>query len=319
MAEVDAYRWIADPPQSMLAVAACVTVVRGAGVAGTVSAFGGDPSVRPEPFRALVEAGASLDLAAIGAVDDVVLAIEPNGWEGSRPEVLRRASASGAAVSVYWNVNMLTRFSYAVEGEVITAFELLAPEQRSGADPDRLLQQMQGLPFGLEAPIPAGLVLAERVIGRALGREDIEGVVDAWMLVPHLPDLFPILIEYHSLRYHDADLVRLVAGAGPEVQRDLAVMAAERAAEASGLDGDLRVREALAGLRASPGRPLSPEVAELVRQLLHRSSTAQKAHAGNALYAATNPDALSAALDALNSARYVVGDGLLTQARAMCR
>lgn len=60
-----------------------------------------------------------------------------------------------------------------------------------------------------------------------------------------------------------------------------------------------------------------------MRHLLHPSSSAAAAHeasrnanAANALYLATNPDALSAALDAINSARHVVGGGLLAEARA---
>ena len=40
MADVDAYRWIVDDTQSYLAVAACVTIVRGLDVAGAVLAFG---------------------------------------------------------------------------------------------------------------------------------------------------------------------------------------------------------------------------------------------------------------------------------------
>jgi hypothetical protein len=337
--DVEAYQWIVDYDHSWLANGACVTVVRGLDLAGTVSAFGGDPSVGPIPLHT-VYAGVEPDVAAIGVLDDVVVVVEPNGFAGSRPEVLRLASAAGPAASVFWNINLHTRFSYAVDGQVVTSFELQSPDYRFGTDPDRLLPEMEGLPFGLEAPIPAGLALVERVIGRALSREDINGVTDVWRLVPHLPDLYPKRPEYHNLRYDHADLVDLVAGAGSHVQRQVAALAAERAAAASGLDRDPVVRQALAGLRTAPGSPLSPEAAEQVRQHLHRSSLAhaamngpgdsatalaharelsRPANAANALYVATNPDPLSAGLDALDSARHVAGESLLEDARALCR
>ena len=67
-----------------------------------------------------------------------LLVVEVNGWQGSRPEVLRRVSAGGRAVSAYWNVNLTTRFSYAVDGRVLTAFEVMSPDRRHGADPDCL-------------------------------------------------------------------------------------------------------------------------------------------------------------------------------------
>jgi hypothetical protein len=288
----------------------------------------------------LLERSNYQDVGPGAAIDDVVVAVEPNGFAGSRPEVLRRASGNGAAVSVFWNVNGQTRFSYAVAGAVVTSFELSAPDFRSGTDPDRLLPQMQGLSFEYDIAIPSGLALAERVIGRGLTRQEVEGVTDAWNLVPFLPDLYPRLAEHHFLRYDAPGLVDLVAGATPEVQRELAALAAERAAAAAGLDGEPDIREALARLRSAPGSPLSPEVAEVVRRILHRSSVAhaalndpavdsrwamanareasRPANAGMALYQATNPDALSAALDALSSARHVVGEGLLEEARAVC-
>ncbi len=53
MTAVEPYRWIVDDEQSYLAMASCVTIVRGLDVARTVSAFGGDPSAEPEPLETL--------------------------------------------------------------------------------------------------------------------------------------------------------------------------------------------------------------------------------------------------------------------------
>lgn len=339
MTDTAAYRWL-DPlhQQTHFAVAACVTVVRGLDVAETVLAFGGDPSLPPQPLQSFEEMGYYLEVAAVGQVGEVVVAVEPNGFQGSRPEVLRAASRLGDAVSVYWNVNLHCRFSYSVVGKLVTSFDPLHTEWRSGSDPERLLGEMATLPFGIENdPIPAAFLLAARLTGRALSREDIEGVTDSWPLVPLLGDLYPQRAEHHFFRYQHPELVDLVAGAGSEVQRELAAVAAEQAAASSGLDREPGVRAALAGLRTTPGEPLSAEVAELVRQSIHRSSVAwsavstgqggetsdanqlfRPANAANALYQATNPDPLTAALDALSTALHVVGEGLLEQARSLC-
>jgi hypothetical protein len=243
------------------------------------------------------------------------------------------------AVSVFWNVNLVCSFSYVVGGDRVTSFDPLFTDQRAGSDPDRLLSEMATLPFGIgNDPIPAAFALVERVTETALSRADIEDITDSWPLVPLMGDLHPVPVEYHSLRYENLELVELVAGAGPDTQRELAAMAAERAASASGLDREAGVRTALAELRVAPGRPLPPELADLVRRLLHRSSSAfsasyasmteesraaaddaaRPANAANALYRATNRDPLSAALDALDSARHVVGDELLAEARTLC-
>ena len=81
---------------------------------------------------------------------DVVVAVEPNGFQGSRPEVLRVASRMGDAVCVCWNVNLHCRFSYSVGGELVTSFDPLHTEWRFGSDPDRLMGEMATLPFGID-------------------------------------------------------------------------------------------------------------------------------------------------------------------------
>jgi hypothetical protein len=73
------------------------------------------------------------------------VAVEDNGWEGSRPEVLRALSRGTQAVSVYRNVNALGYFSDAVDGQVRVRFELLFPQRRWGSQPDLLLPQMRGV------------------------------------------------------------------------------------------------------------------------------------------------------------------------------
>jgi hypothetical protein len=270
-----AYRWIHDESQSYLAVAACVSLVRGLDVSATIKAFGGDPSGPPEPYASFLERPGYVEAAAVAQVGELVVVVEPNGFQGSRREVLREASRMGIAVSVFWNVNLMCRFSYMEEADLITSFDPLFPDERQGSTPDRLLTDMAELPFGIgNDPIPAAFALAERLTGQALRREDIDGFTEVWPLVPLLSDLHPGAAAHHSLRYDHLDLVEAVAGTRPEVLHEIAAMAAERAAAAVGLDRDPQARIALSSLRTFPGRPLPAELADRVRRLLHRSSLA---------------------------------------------
>ena len=52
-------------------------------------------------------------------IEDAVIVVENNHYVGSRDEVLERLSRNGKAASHYWNVNRLTRLSFARAGQVI--------------------------------------------------------------------------------------------------------------------------------------------------------------------------------------------------------
>lgn len=125
--------------------------------------LGGHFLGRTERFDHL-KVGPHGDLALIGCVGEGVVVLEYNGCQGSRPEVLRSVSSQSLAVSVYWNVNMSSRFSFAERAAVVTAFGTMVPEQRHGTDPNRLTHEMSSLPFH-QNPIPAAFGLAERVTG----------------------------------------------------------------------------------------------------------------------------------------------------------
>jgi hypothetical protein len=124
----------------------------------------------------------------------------------------------------------------------------------------------------------------------------------------------------------------LFATADEERQRELAAVAAERAVEAVGLDRDPAVAAALRALRTSPGAPLAADGVRVVGQGLHELSLAghavndpqvqsaalarypelaRRANALNALYQATNPDPLAAALEAVKHASSVLGNEVL--------
>ncbi|ACZ86043.1 DUF6461 domain-containing protein [Streptosporangium roseum] len=63
---------------------------------------------------------------------------EDNGYQGTRPEVLRQLSDSARVVSLFWNVNANTMLHYAVYGTVVTALDPMFPGRRWGKDPHAL-------------------------------------------------------------------------------------------------------------------------------------------------------------------------------------
>ena len=120
--------------------ALCFTYAQGLDTAAMITAFGGDPAAMM-PEAALREALGRFHYSEVPPavlvveLDGWCLGIEPNGFQGSRPEVLGRAAAGGAAVSVFWNINASNEFTYRAGGRTIVGFDMLSPERRHGADP----------------------------------------------------------------------------------------------------------------------------------------------------------------------------------------
>lgn len=166
-----AYRWVRD---SALAAAATVTVVTRATAEQVLEAFGADPA-RPEPIRDIAD-----NLRNRGSIDpwvavldaaDAVLAVEYNGYQGAQAPVLRGASRWGRAASWYWNVNALTRLSFAEGGELLAAFE---PWGAEFDVPQAVAAALDGLDFGeLGRRTGKGLVAVERFTGRGITADDL--------------------------------------------------------------------------------------------------------------------------------------------------
>jgi hypothetical protein len=81
-----------------------------------------------------------------------VTMFEANGFQGTRPEVLRALSVEARVHSAYWNVNAVSRLSYAAHGDVVTAFEGVAPRWRTGSRPDALEADLTDLYEALRTP-----------------------------------------------------------------------------------------------------------------------------------------------------------------------
>jgi hypothetical protein len=82
------------------------------------------------------------------AAGDWCVAVEPWGWSAVMDERLTRLSAGSEVVAVTRHDYADDHFAYAVDGSVITTFGPITPDDRYGADKDRLNHLMRevGLP-----------------------------------------------------------------------------------------------------------------------------------------------------------------------------
>jgi hypothetical protein len=159
--------------RSPLGQAATVTVVTGATVAQTLRAFGADPE-RGEAIDAIRR---YLSLSGTGEAwitalhtGDAVLVVEDNGYRGTDPSVLRAASASGRAASMFWTVDGLTQLSFAEGGDLLASFEPWGREQ----NPPEVAAVLVGLDFAdFGDRVEKGLVAVERFTGRGMTIADL--------------------------------------------------------------------------------------------------------------------------------------------------
>src|SRR6266545_566736 len=116
------YAWWKD---HWLREAFCITLVRGLDQVEVLRRIGGERSQpRPLTVGEASELSGSFhagypQLVLAARAGGWVVAVEDNGWQGSRPEALRALSRGTQAVSVYENVNALGYFSYAVDGALL--------------------------------------------------------------------------------------------------------------------------------------------------------------------------------------------------------
>jgi Family of unknown function (DUF6461) len=254
------YAWLED---HWLREAFCITLVLGLDEVEVLRRLGGEHS-QPRPLTA-GEAGELSgsfhagypQIVLVARAGSWAVAVEDNGWEGSRPEVLRALSAGTQAVSVYRNVNALGYFSDAVDGEVLVRFELLFPQRRWGSRPDLLLPQMRAVgldPDWQEPPYgevdTAALALAERVTGVRLDPRMLEGPLPAAEITPLLDDPPASFL----LDREDVELAAAVDQAAPDLLRRAAATAARQAVQLARLDHDPVVMEALAAAEAGQAR-----------------------------------------------------------------
>jgi Family of unknown function (DUF6461) len=256
------YAWFED---HWLREAFCLTLVRGLDEPELLARFGGERS-RPRPLTLAEAAERSMSFQA--GYPQLVLAarrggwavaVEANGWEGSRPEVLRAVSAGTRAVSVYRNVNALGFVSLADDGALAVQFEPLFPERRWGGRPDLLVDQMRAVGLDPDQARPllgradlAALALAERVTGVRIDPGLLDGPMTGVEVAPLLEDP-PVSPD---LAGRDPELAAAIDRATPDALRRAAATAAGQAVRLAGIDRDPVVAETLAAARAGRARPV---------------------------------------------------------------
>ncbi|MGH3280904.1 MAG: DUF6461 domain-containing protein [Trebonia sp.] len=242
--EVESFEWIY---RSILGEAGCVTLIEAGDPAAVVRAFGG----RMEEARRLSaeeigEVFGGEPSVAVRRQGDWVIAIEDNGWQGSRTEVLRRVCEETRAVSAFWNVNAVTRFSYAADGRLLTGFDALTPEWRDGDDPDCLEETRDGLPWQDDRRVALVLALAARVTGQQVSPEWLAGEFDVAPVTSWEEDVQEqVYFEYEPLTYEAPVLGYALRNADAPALRRAARAAAAYVAGAAQLTDHPVVSDAL--------------------------------------------------------------------------
>jgi Family of unknown function (DUF6461) len=104
------YAWLEDHWRRE---AFCITLVRGLDEVEVLRRFGGERSQTPHAHRGRGRRAVGVvpcrlpQLVLVARAGGWAVAMEDNGWKGSRPEVLRVGSAGTQAVSVYRNASAL--------------------------------------------------------------------------------------------------------------------------------------------------------------------------------------------------------------------
>jgi hypothetical protein len=184
------FGWVLDPSVVMF----CLTCVRAMPAGVLLSQAGADASGSLEADAAAVESMA-LDRQALGVraapVGDWSVLIEFQSLTGADPQWVTSLSPGREVVSVYQTGAGMGGFLYAQDGTLLTMFEPALAATRSGAQPDRLLEQMRAVsidPDGEDTgvdPGPAALELVARITGVRLSDEVVR--VSSWPagFLPH--------------------------------------------------------------------------------------------------------------------------------------
>ncbi|MCX6397224.1 MAG: DUF6461 domain-containing protein [Propionibacteriales bacterium] len=235
------YSWLTASHNSPFPVAGCVTVAVGTSMPALVQAFGGDSS-QEVAFPDQGDGGTPA-IASFGAGDNAAVILEVDGFEGSRPEVLKAASRKGKAASIFWNVNGVVVFSCARRGKVLCSFELLddVPEEL----PRSLVSLAQtALSEGVD-PVAIGAAMVEKFTGEPVSRTEVENAARGYPIVQRVVGLPVTSDELTALQLPSATTVSAVLAASPERRRRVAEWATERVIDMATLTQDDAVRTVL--------------------------------------------------------------------------
>ncbi|MEV1320070.1 DUF6461 domain-containing protein [Micromonospora arborensis] len=128
---VESMRWrVVRPHQARLTVEEVLRRLRG------------DPDT--VTTRRPVDVGYDDELVFLEQRDDTVIVVGYTVYSDEE-DVLRRLSQDATVHEVFWVINNFNRLYYAVDGVVVTALDVLCPQDRWGADPDALNDHLDAL------------------------------------------------------------------------------------------------------------------------------------------------------------------------------
>ncbi|MEO7062105.1 MAG: DUF6461 domain-containing protein [Lapillicoccus sp.] len=310
----------------------CLTVIPGRTPAEVLEGFG---VVSPEAAEVGDVAWYGPTVAVIEA-SGYVLAVEWNGWQGRRAEVLRRVSPQGRVASLFRNVNAVTALTLWQSGAVLFSEEVLGQPQVA----PELASYFEGLDFDAE-PVEgeayesagwwtSSIAVIERFSGVRLEGHPASSPLTTYRVLPWLDDRRASDGEawgssdddaatngYHhdplgvwafgEQAYHR--LVEQVREARPPDRRRLALWAVTQALRDVGLVDDPRLVTTLASFRQQGLPVLAPETDLWMRESfidVYDEPTPVAYNALKALESALDPDSMGSALGAVCRAGYDV-------------
>jgi hypothetical protein len=235
-AESDFERWLGLRGLGRVGEAACLTFVGGRDRDEILSAFGAQLD---QPTATLDEAlDDTITCVGVLAWGDGFIAIEPNGGEGLRPDLLRELSRAGAAASLFWNVNGMVVLSCASRGKARGSEELLDLRPDSHLPPEVLRPLLAAQDAGGESLV-AALDAVARFVALPSDVLDLPPLT-LYRVVPRLEELPHASYTRQSLEYDGPALLDLVDNASAAAQRRTAELIAGWTLTEVGLDGDPR-------------------------------------------------------------------------------
>ncbi|MET9626805.1 DUF6461 domain-containing protein [Lentzea sp. NPDC006480] len=111
-------------------------------------------------------------------IDGGVVVVEDNNYVGTDENVLAHLSRNGKAASFFWNVNAVTRLSFARGGELISSEEPWE-DAEFGDDPE-VVAALDGLDFAdYRHSYAKGITAVTRFTGGVLPQDDITAAIEA--------------------------------------------------------------------------------------------------------------------------------------------
>jgi hypothetical protein len=257
---IDLDTWLDDAGLGLLGMAGCLTLVAGADERAVLEAFGAELD---EPLTLHEVADAMVIAVGVVPCGDGVLAFEINGFQGARTEVLRRASASGRAASIFWNVNGIVQLTCATGGDVVGSEELLVLDETCSLPPELVPPLVAAFEREEDMVIP-GVLAAEAFTGLSTAGLVVPSDVTMFPLLTAVPDLDPVDPRWMLWSSEAPELSALILAASPSAQRALAEWAAYQALLRVELADDPRVEVVLDGFGRGSAASFDPAVGLLL-------------------------------------------------------